>query len=304
MRCAPLFGVFCNHLSVCVCAHADWNNFIERLTSGAHHLTVEDISGWIHEIAEAIQNTGKHDYRSSGERNKKRFVEELRLWASYRAQTLSRTVRGMLHTHATIKNRGATEDTKCTPEDANKLACAKYRLVVTCQVYEAMKAGKRGQAGKEQALDIELLMERHPELYVASVLTEGTRSFSVLYRWDPDEREPRREFKIELPGDILVGEGKPSNQNHAVVFTRGRAMQCIDMNQDGYYEEALKMPILLEELRGAQGRGRILGYREHVFSSDISSPASFMATQEMAFVTASQRHLDKPLNTRFHYGHP
>ena len=177
MRCAPLFGVFCNHLSVCVCAHADWNNFIERLTSGAHHLTVEDISGWIHEIAEAIQNTGEHDYRSSGERNKKRFVEELRLWASYRAQTLSRTVRGMLHAHATIKNRGATEDTKCTPEDANKLACAKYRLVVTCQVYEAMKAGKRGQAGKEQALDIELLMERHPELYVASVLTEGTRSF-------------------------------------------------------------------------------------------------------------------------------
>ena len=288
-------------ISQFACAHADWNNFIERLTSGAHYLTVEDISGWIHEIAEAIQNTGEHDYRSLGERNKKRFVEELRLWASYRAQTLSRTVRGMLHAHATIKNRGATEDTKCTPEDANKLACAKYRLVVTCQVYEAMKAGKRGQAGKEQALDIEL-DGTAPRTVRCERADRRTRSFSVLYRWDPDEREPRREFKIELPGDILVGEGKPSNQNHAVV-TRWRGMQCIDMNQDGYYD---RLSRCRDSSRGLQAHKAAAAFWAiaSTSSSDISSPASFMATQEMAFVTASQRHLDKPLNTRFHYGHP
>ena len=29
-----------------------------------------------------------------------------------------------------------------------------------------------------------------------------------------------------------------------------------------------------------------------------------MAVQELAFVTATQRVLDEPLNTRFHYGHP
>lgn len=38
---------------------------------------------------------------------------------------------------------------------------------------------------------------------------------------------------MELPGPILVGEGKPNNQNHAIIFTRGEAVQAIDMNQDG-----------------------------------------------------------------------
>lgn len=38
-------------------------------------------------------------------------------------------------------------------------------------------------------------------------------------------------FSIKLPGDPKLGEGKPENQNHAVIFTRGDAVQTIDMNQ-------------------------------------------------------------------------
>lgn len=38
-------------------------------------------------------------------------------------------------------------------------------------------------------------------------------------------------YSIKLPGDPKLGEGKPENQNHAIVFTRGNAMQTIDMNQ-------------------------------------------------------------------------
>lgn len=34
-----------------------------------------------------------------------------------------------------------------------------------------------------------------------------------------------------MPGDPKLGEGKPENQNHAIVFTRGNAVQTIDMNQ-------------------------------------------------------------------------
>ena len=29
----------------------------------------------------------------------------------------------------------------------------------------------------------------------------------------------------------MLGEGKPENQNHAIIFTRGEALQTIDMNQ-------------------------------------------------------------------------
>lgn len=38
-------------------------------------------------------------------------------------------------------------------------------------------------------------------------------------------------YRIKLPGAAKLGEGKPENQNHAVIFTRGEALQAIDMNQ-------------------------------------------------------------------------
>lgn len=42
-------------------------------------------------------------------------------------------------------------------------------------------------------------------------------------------------YSIKLPGNPKLGEGKPENQNHAVVFTRGNAVQTIDMNQVSNY---------------------------------------------------------------------
>ena len=42
-------------------------------------------------------------------------------------------------------------------------------------------------------------------------------------------------YKIKLPGPALLGEGKPENQNHAIIFTRGEGLQTIDMNQVTYY---------------------------------------------------------------------
>lgn len=38
-------------------------------------------------------------------------------------------------------------------------------------------------------------------------------------------------YKIKLPGKPILGEGKAENQNHAIIFTRGEALQAIDMNQ-------------------------------------------------------------------------
>lgn len=38
-------------------------------------------------------------------------------------------------------------------------------------------------------------------------------------------------YSIKLPGNPKLGEGKPENQNHAIIFTRGDAIQTIDMNQ-------------------------------------------------------------------------
>ncbi|PPS05445.1 hypothetical protein GOBAR_AA15235 [Gossypium barbadense] len=113
-------------------------------------------------------------------------------------------------------------------------------------------------------------------------------------------------YAIKLPGDPKLGEGKPENQNHAIVFTRGNAVQTIDMNQDNYFEEALKVRNLLEEFDRDHGirPPTILGVREHVFTGSVSSLASFMSNQESSFVTLGQRVLATPLKVRMHYGHP
>ena len=94
-----------------------------------------------------------------------------------------------------------------------------------------------------------------------------------------------------------MGEGKPENQNHAIIFTRGEALQTIDMNQDHYLEEALKMRNLLAEFTHFKGlrRPTILGVREHIFTGSVSSLANFMSNQESSFVTLGQRFLAYPL---------
>lgn len=38
-------------------------------------------------------------------------------------------------------------------------------------------------------------------------------------------------YRVKLPGPAKLGEGKPENQNHAMIFSRGEALQAIDMNQ-------------------------------------------------------------------------
>lgn len=42
-------------------------------------------------------------------------------------------------------------------------------------------------------------------------------------------------YRIKLPGPAILGEGKPENQNHAIIFTRGEGLQTIDMNQVNYF---------------------------------------------------------------------
>ncbi|KAK9941340.1 hypothetical protein M0R45_017946 [Rubus argutus] len=256
-------------------------------------------------------------------------ILELRFWASYRGQTLARTVRGMMYyrkalmlqtylerlnsgvsdVEAAISSGDATETRafELSPE-ARAQADLKFTYVVTCQIY-----GKQKEGQKPEAADIALLMQRNEALRVAFIdevetLKDGkvNREFySKLVKADINGKD-KEIYSIKLPGNPKVGEGKPENQNHAIVFTRGNAIQTIDMNQDNYFEEALKMRNLLQEFHRDHGirRPTILGVREHVFTGSVSSLASFMSNQETSFVTLAQRVLANPLKVRMHYGHP
>ncbi|KAH8055610.1 1,3-beta-D-glucan synthase [Aureococcus anophagefferens] len=237
---------------------------------------------------------------------------ETRLWASFRAQTLARTVEGMMHCEAALrllarlervhgahvarKRRtagaqaprrssryaAACEDSETHPviglEDLLKL---KFGYVVSCQVY-----GKQRKNDDVKAKDIELLLRRFPLLRVAYIDEQrvgrsGAVAFYSCLVKAGEDGNPAEVYRVRLPGNPVIGEGKPENQNHAIVFTRGECLQTIDMNQDGFFEEALKMRNLLQEFK-----------------------AGARAPEELSFVTLGQRVLADPLHMRLHYGHP
>ncbi|RYY37322.1 hypothetical protein EON62_01215, partial [archaeon] len=87
----------------------------------------------------------------------------------------------------------------------------------------------------------------------------------------------------------------------------GRIIQTLDMNQEGYIEEALKLPNALTEFRPRSRMMRpvvLLGLREHVFTHSLSTSALFMSYQELQFGVVWQRVMASPMRVRMHYGHP
>ncbi|XAR68019.1 1,3-beta-glucan synthase [Bertholletia excelsa] len=300
----------------------EWKNFLERMRREG---MVKDDEIWTEKL------------------------RDLRLWASYRGQTLSRTVRGMMYYYRALKmlaflDSASEMDIREAPMELAAIgrdggmerfgserspstrslsradssvsslfkgheygtALMKYTYVVACQIYGAQKAKK-----DPHAEEILYLMKNNDALRVAYVDEVPTgrdekEYFSVLVKYDQQLEKEVEVYRIKLPGPLKLGEGKPENQNHALIFTRGDAVQTIDMNQDNYFEEALKMRNLLEEYRYYYGirKPTILGVRENIFTGSVSSLAWFMSAQETSFVTLGQRVLANPLKIRMHYGHP
>lgn len=285
-------------------------------------------------------------------RDREDLVEELRLWASYRGQTLTRTVRGMMYYRKALELQAFLDMAKddellegykaleLLSEEQSKherslwvqcqaVADLKFTYVVSCQNYGIQK-----RSADPHAQDILRLMTVYPSLRVAYIdeveetLKDGRKPdnmkdrtkklvyYSTLAKVavsnpdDPTDSVQNLDqviYRIKLPGPAILGEGKPENQNHAIIFTRGEGLQTIDMNQDNYMEEAFKMRNLLQEFLKKDNGVRypsILGVREHIFTGSVSSLAWFMSNQETSFVTLGQRLLANPLKVRFHYGHP
>lgn len=280
----------------------EWNNFMERIECK------KDGEIWENE----------------------EHILQLRHWVSLRGQTLCRTIRGMMYYRRALKLQafldmadekeilaGYKAITVQSEEDKKfqrslyaqleAVADMKFTYVATCQNY-----GNQKRSGDRRATDILNLMVNHPSLRVAYIDEVEEREngkvqkvyYSVLVK--AVDNLDQEIYRIKLPGAAKVGEGKPENQNHAIIFTRGEALQTIDMNQDNYLEEAFKMRNLLEEFNEDHGvrPPTILGVREHIFTGSVSSLAWFMSNQETSFVTIGQRVLARPLKVRFHYGHP
>ena len=258
---------------------------------------------------------------------------EVRIWASMRGQTLCRTVCGMMSYQAALRLQARLEG----EADAEAVVSDRFEYLVACQMY-----GEQKREGDAKADDIDLLLRMHPGLRVAyvdrtppAVGSAGEGTFDAVLLVSDGSRGVEM-ARVRLPGNPILGEGKPENQNVGLPFTRGSKLMILDMNQDGYFEEALKLRNLLQEFegRGAGAAGHrpvvsegvsrpanpmmteagaggemapvtIVGFPEHIFTQSAGFvTAIYMAMQERYFGTFFQRVLSDPLGVRFHYGHP
>lgn len=261
------------------------------------------------------------------------YTLRTRIWASLRAQTLYRTVSGMMNYGKAIKLLYRIENpevvqifggnTDRLERELERMARRKFKFAVSMQRYSKFN--------KEELENAEFLLRAYPDLQIAYLDEESSkkeggepRLFSALIdgHSEIDETTGKRKpkFRVELPGNPILGDGKSDNQNHAIIFYRGEYLQLIDANQDNYLEECLKIRNILGEFEEysissqspyAQWGHKefqkapvaIVGTREYIFSENIGVLGDIAAGKEQTFGTLTARALAW-IGGKLHYGHP
>ncbi|KAG6889590.1 1,3-beta-D-glucan synthase [Termitomyces sp. Mi166 len=261
------------------------------------------------------------------------FTLRTRIWASLRAQTLYRTVSGMMNYSKAIKLLYRVENpevvqlfggnTDKLERELERMARRKFKFLVSMQRYSKFN--------KEEHENAEFLLRAYPDLQIAYLEEEPPRKeggdpriFSSLIdghsEFIPETGRRRPKFRIELPGNPILGDGKSDNQNHAIIFYRGEYLQLIDANQDNYLEECLKIRNILGEFEeyavstqspyaqwGHKDFKRppvaIVGAREYIFSENIGILGDLAAGKEQTFGTLAARSMAW-IGGKLHYGHP
>lgn len=142
----------------------------------------------------------------------KKYADETRQWASIRAQSLNRTVSGMMYFEKALRLLANLE--RLDDGTTNDLVGEKFGYIVSCQVYGQMKRDQDSKAD-----DIDNLMHRYPLLriaYIDSVRLNRTGEmafYSCLVKSN-GEGKIQEIYRVRLPGNPILGEGKPENQNH------------------------------------------------------------------------------------------
>ncbi|KAG6897792.1 hypothetical protein C0992_010868, partial [Termitomyces sp. T32_za158] len=260
------------------------------------------------------------------------YTLRTRIWASLRAQTLYRTVSGMMNYSKAIKLLYRVENpdivqtfggnTERLERELERMARRKFKFTVSMQRFSKFN--------KEEQENAEFLLRAYPDLQIAYLDEEPgpkggeARLFSTLIdgHSEFDEKTGKRQpkFRVELPGNPILGDGKSDNQNHAIIFYRGEYLQLIDANQDNYLEECLKIRNILGEFEEYSTSSQspyaqwghkefqrspvaIVGTREYIFSENIGVLGDIAAGKEQTFGTMTARALAW-IGGKLHYGHP
>ena len=173
------------------------------------------------------------------------YTLRTRIWASLRAQTLYRTISGFMNYSKAIKLLYRVENpevvqlfggnTDRLERELEYMARRKFKFIISMQRYSKFN--------KEEQENAEFILRAYPDLQIAYIDEEPPRKegaeprmFSALIDGHSEimpngKRRPK--FRVELPGNPILGDGKSDNQNHALIFYRGEYLQLIDANQVG-----------------------------------------------------------------------
>ncbi|KAI0030827.1 1-3-beta-glucan synthase [Vararia minispora EC-137] len=261
------------------------------------------------------------------------YTLRTRIWASLRAQTLYRTVSGMMNYSKAIKLLYRVENpsivqmfggnTDRLERELERMSRRKFKFCISMQRY--------AKFNKEERENAEFLLRAYPDLQIAYLDEEpgpakgsDPKLYSVLIdghsEIDEETGKRRPKFRVELPGNPILGDGKSDNQNHAIIFHRGEYLQVIDANQDNYLEECLKIRNILGEFEEynvssqspyaqwghkefSKAPVAIIGTREYIFSENIGILGDIAAGKEQTFGTMTARALAW-IGGKLHYGHP
>ncbi|KAF9579979.1 1,3-beta-D-glucan synthase, partial [Lunasporangiospora selenospora] len=317
----------------------EWDNFVRdtkilseesSILKGASSFNLDDKES--HRDMDKLNNDDLAFYSIGFKSSSPEYTIRTRIWASLRAQTLYRTVSGFMNYAKAIKLLYRVENPEMVHQfggngvrldrELDRLSQQKFKFVVSMQRYTKFN--------KEEAENAEFLLRTYPHLQIAYLderppEAEGEEPvvYSVLIDGKceimPDgKRRPR--FRVRLPGNPILGDGKSDNQNHAMIFARGEYIQLVDANQDNYLEEALKIRSVLGEFeqfnvpivspyspqvnpKDVPEPVAIVGAREYIFSENIGVMGDVAAGKEQVFGTLTQRMMAR-IGGKLHYGHP
>ena len=121
-------------------------------------------------------------------------------------------------------------------------------------------------------------------------------------------RNPLRLEKKAKFGLNGLMQGKACNQAHSLMFAKNQLIQAIDANQDGYFDEALKLRSVLGKFFPTSDRKwsryKIVGFPEYSITVRSGIIGRIAGYSEYIFVNLFQKVLARPLRVRMHYGHP
>jgi 1,3-beta-glucan synthase len=306
----------------------EWDNFVKDTKIMADEKVLPSINSnmsFTSETSEKENTKHKIDdlpfYCIGFKSSAPEYTLRTRIWASLRSQTLYRTISGFMNYTKAIKLLYRVEnpdvvqsyggDSVALERDLDYMTSRKFKMLVAMQRYTKFNS--------EEFESSELLLGAYPDLQIAYLDEEPAKNENesgVMYSCLIDgycekqadgKRKPK--YRIRLPGNPILGDGKSDNQNHALIFYRGEYLQLIDANQDNYLEECLKIRNVLgefEQMNPTEGNPyepatenvnaspvAIVGAREYIFSENIGVLGDVAAGKEQTFGTLTQRIMAK-----------